>query len=86
MRSRLFLSPQAEKDLKKLERLIHLRIGRALLLLSKNPYPTAAKTLQDKRLPQFRMRVGDYRILYDVYPEGNIIYILRIGHRKDIYK
>jgi len=86
MRFRLFLSPQAEKDLKRLERSILGRIDRALLLLSKNPHPAGTKTLQDKRLAQFRIRVGDYRVLYDVYPKDNIIYILRIGHRKNIYK
>lgn len=86
MKFGLYLSPQAEKDLKKLERPILVRINRAFLLLSKNPYPVNAKPLKDKRLAQFRIRVGDYRILYDMYLKNRTIYILRIGHRKDIYK
>lgn len=86
MKFRLVLSPQAERDLRKLERSIFIRIDRALLLLFRNPYPIGAKSLKDKRLAQFRIRVGDYRVLYDVYFKDKTIYILRIGHRKDIYK
>ncbi len=86
MSFRLQLSPRGERDLKKLERSIFLRVDRALLLLEKNPCLPGAKQLRDRRLAQFRMRVGDYRMLYDVYREDRIVYILRIGHRKDIYK
>lgn len=86
MKFRLVLSSQADRDLRKLERSIFMRIDRALLLLSDNPYPIGAKSLKDKRLAQFRIRVGDYRILYDIYFNDKIIHIFRIGHRKDIYK
>lgn len=83
---RLLLSSQAERDLRKLRRPILLKIDRALLLLEKDPYPRGTKHLQDKRLAQFRIRIGDYRVLYDVYPKRKAIYVLRIGHRKDIYR
>lgn len=86
MKFRLVLSPQAERDLGKAERSIFVKIDRALLLLSKSPYPIGARPLKDKRLAQFRIRIGDYRVLYDVYFKDKVIYILRIGHRKDIYK
>lgn len=69
MRFRLFLSPQAKKDLKRLERSIFGRINRALLLLLKNPYPVGIKNLQGSKLAQFRIRISDYRVLYDVYPK-----------------
>lgn len=84
--NRLFLSPRAEKDLKKLERPIRTRINRALLLLLGSSYPHGAKNLHDERLVEFRIRAGDYRILYDIYDDDKIIYILRVGHRKDIYR
>ena len=86
MSFRLLVSPQAEKDLKKLERSILIRIDRALLLLAKNPYSQGFEHIKDKRLAQFRVRIGDYRILYDVYIKSRMVYILRIGHRREIYK
>lgn len=86
MSFRILLSTGASKDLKKLERQILLKIDVALLDLAKNPYPYKVKSIQNKKLAQSRIRVGDYRILYDVYTEDKTIYILRIGHRKDIYR
>lgn len=86
MSFRVLLSPRAEKDLKKLEHSVFGDVDRALLVLSKNPYLPGVRYLKDKRLAQFRIRVGDYRILYDVYSKNETIYVLRIGHRKDIYK
>ena len=37
-------------------------------------------------MADFRVRVGDYRILYDIYEEDKAVYIIRIGYRKDVYK
>ncbi len=82
----LVLSPRANKDLKKLERSVRYQIDRALFQLQQNPYTYKLKFLKDKRLTDFRIRVGNYRILYDVYEEDRVIYIIRIGHRKDIYR
>ena len=86
MSFRLLVSSQAEKDLKKLERSILIRIDRALLSLAENPYSQGSGHVKDKKLAQFRIRVGDYRILYYVYVKSRMVYILRIGHRREIYK
>lgn len=83
---KLLLSSAAEKDLKKLEHLVFLRIDQALLSLVENPYKIGTKSLKNSKLAEFRIRVGDFRILYDVYNSNKTVYILRIGHRKDIYK
>ncbi|OGM99358.1 MAG: hypothetical protein A2817_01620 [Candidatus Yanofskybacteria bacterium RIFCSPHIGHO2_01_FULL_39_8b] len=82
----VLLSPKAAKDLNKLERQVLSKIDKALLGLAKNPHPHGVKVLQDKNLPQYRIRIGDYRILYDVYVKDRAVYILKIGHRKDIYR
>ena len=86
MTFRVLLSPRAVKDLNGLEPSISQRVDKALFLLKENPYPAGAKQLHDSRLAQFRIRVSDYRILYDVYAKDSAIYILRVGHRRDIYK
>ncbi|MBI4087267.1 MAG: type II toxin-antitoxin system RelE/ParE family toxin [Candidatus Liptonbacteria bacterium] len=72
--------------MKRLERSILPRVDRAFVLLGEDPHHLGVKQLHDNRLAQFRLRVGDYRILYDVYPKDAIVYILRIGHRRDIYR
>ncbi|WP_293445030.1 type II toxin-antitoxin system RelE/ParE family toxin [Persephonella sp.] len=46
---------------------------------------TNIKSLKSHSLVDYRLRVGDYRILFDVDWQNKIIYILKIGHRKDIY-
>lgn len=80
------ITTKAQKDLKKLPTAIRKRLIQAISQLAINRYPQQFKPLMGKEIAQFRLRVGDYRILYDVYEESRIVLILRIGHRKDIYK
>ena len=86
MNFKVLLSPKAANDIKKLERQVLLNIDKALLGLANEPYSRGVKILKDKRLPQCRIRIGDYRILYDVYIKDKVVYVLRIGHRNDVYK
>jgi len=83
---KIILSPRAQKELLKLERPIKQQVDRAFLKLADNPFVIKFKFLHDKRLPDFRIRISDYRILYDVYTNEKVVYILKIGHRKDIYR
>lgn len=83
---KIVLSPRAWKELQKLKSPIRQLVDRSFLKLGQDPKITNSKFLKDKRLADFRLRVGDYRILYDVYENEKIIYILRIGRRKDIYR
>lgn len=76
---------KAVKEIDKLPSKIRKRILEKLKFysLQKNPLKFAEK-LKDRRFGEYRYRVGDYRILFDV--EAKKIIILKIGHRKDIYK
>lgn len=76
---------KAAKEIDKLPSIIRGRILEKLKFYSfqKNPLKFADK-LKDRRFGEYRFRVGNYRILFDV-KEKNII-ILKVGHRKDIYK
>jgi mRNA interferase RelE/StbE len=65
---------------------IRAQIKRRVETLAANPTPPRAKKLRgimDGEFPVYRVRQGDYRILYSVRPI--IIVILKIGHRKDVY-
>jgi mRNA interferase RelE/StbE len=43
-----------------------------------------SETLRDAKLGTYRFRIGDYRVIFDI--EGTDIVVLRVGHRKDIYR
>jgi mRNA interferase RelE/StbE len=78
------LSPLADRQLAKLPRQDQARIVAELETLAENPRPAGAKKLkgQDRT---YRLRVGSYRIVYDVYDRLLWVLVLRVGHRKDVY-
>ncbi len=80
------ITSKAKKDFKRLDPQVKKRISSAILLLETNRYPQQFKPLMGKDLAQYRLRIGDHRVLYDVYEDDGVVLILRIGHRKDIYR
>lgn len=77
--------PSASKELEKLPRQMVIRVVAAIRELADNPYPSGVKKLSgfDRT---FRIRVGDFRVLYDIYENRLVIEIIRIRHRKDVYR
>jgi len=83
------LSAQAHKQLLRLNKQDSARIVKKLYFFAKQKDPLFhAKKLKDPAIGQYRFRVGDYRIIFDVDKQGNIsiLVVLLIKHRKDIYK
>jgi mRNA interferase RelE/StbE len=80
---RIELRPAAIRALKKLDPPIRRRIQGAITLLAEDPRPPAARTLRGR--PGFRVRVGDYRILYAVEDDVLLIVVVTVGHRRDVY-
>ena len=83
MNYNLVYTRRAEKDIKKLDSSIKGRIGNALLKFQDNPLLYLDK-LSDPALGTYKFRIGDYRVIFDI--EGNDVVILRVGHRREIYK
>jgi mRNA interferase RelE/StbE len=79
------IKPSASRELEKLPRQIIPRIVTAIKELVENPYPQGVKKLTgfDRT---YRIRVGDHRILYNIYENKLVIEIIRIRHRKDAYR
>lgn len=75
----------AKKNLKKLEAPIQKRLIKDIEKLSINPRPSGTKKLSGED-NTYRIRVGDYRILYHIQDHILYILILKIGHRKDVYQ
>ena len=61
-----------------------LRILQAIEHLAEDPRPAGAKKLKDEEL--YRIRIGVYRIIYEIVEDTLIITVVKVGHRKDIYK
>ncbi|MCH7475229.1 MAG: type II toxin-antitoxin system RelE/ParE family toxin [Gemmatimonadetes bacterium] len=79
------ISRTAEKQLEKLNRDDQRRVGRAILALADDPRPQGSRKLTGYD-DVFRIRVGRYRVLYSISGKTLIIIILKIGHRKDVYR
>lgn len=75
----------AQKELSKLPRDIQKKIALAIDSLKLNPYPNNVKKLKGSE-GRFRIRVGDYRIIYKIENKNLIILIVKVGHRRDIYQ
>lgn len=71
------------KQLNKLPKADKARVNAATELLKLNPIPPAAKKLKDR--PGYRIRVGNYRVIYHFEKSEIQILILKISHRKNVY-
>ncbi len=83
MSFRLAYTHKAVRDIEGLDAGIKKRIGATLLRFKDNPFQYAER-LTDSELGGYRFRIGDYRVIFDI--EGNDIVVLRVGHRREIYK
>lgn len=76
---------RAIKDLHSITRVNQGKIIDKAESLSENPFPQGCLKLKGLREELWRVRVGDYRILYQVDQSVEIVDIRKVGHRKDIY-
>ncbi|MBP9670314.1 type II toxin-antitoxin system RelE/ParE family toxin [Candidatus Woesebacteria bacterium] len=83
MQYSLLYTKTAVKDIKKLDIVAQKRLKKKLELLASDPLHYSKKLVHSD-LGTYRYRVGDYRIVFDL--EGKEIIILRVGHRREIYK
>jgi mRNA interferase RelE/StbE len=83
LRYSLIYTHRAARDIQGLEGTVKDRIGKTLRRYAEDPLRYVEK-LSDPRLGTYRFRIGVYRVIFDI--EGKDIVILRVGHRKDIYR
>jgi mRNA interferase RelE/StbE len=82
---RVELTRSAEKDLRRIDRSRVPSIFTALEGLSRDPRPPGVKKLAGTE-QTYRIRVGDYRIVYEVEDTVLLVLVIRIAHRKDVYR
>lgn len=81
----LEITRTAEKQLRKLDRQARERVLRAIGELAEEPRPRGSRKLTGYD-DVFRIRVGTYRVLYSVEDRALVVLILKIGHRRDVYR
>ena len=81
---KITLRKRAIRALEKINEPYYATIKQAIYSLANNPRPQGCKKLKGR--DGYRIRVADYRIIYDIFDEVLIIDVIDIGHRKDIYE
>ena len=81
----VLIERSAEKDLKRLSADILPRAAEAIRSLAKNPRPPGSRKLSGTA-HDWRIRIGDYRIIYEIADKIRIVRITRLRHRRDVYR
>ena len=82
---RIEIKAGAVEALARIARRDQVRIGRAIDGLSHQPRPPRARKLAGVQ-DAWRIRVGDYRIVYQIHESVLTVVVIRVGHRKDVYR
>ena len=82
---RIILHQAALSELKALPKKIKKRAKEVISGLADQPVPPVATRLRGRR-NAYRIRISDYRILYEVHATEIVVYVMGVAHRKEVYK
>ena len=84
-RYRILIKTSAQKEIEAIDRKgDRQRIVRRIRSLAANPRPPGCEKLSGQQ--RYRVRQGMYRIVYSVEDENLVVYVVKVGHRKDVYR
>ncbi len=81
-----YASQRVAKQLRDLPPQVFRRVDEAILALKDNPRPPSARKLRRIDIGDYRLRIGDYRIIYDINEERREIILVRVMHRREAYR
>jgi|HubBroStandDraft_1064217.scaffolds.fasta_scaffold02006_14 mRNA interferase RelE/StbE len=79
-------APAVEKQLARLPKDIASRLADAIERLAVNPFPPGSKPLRGAEKGAYRIRIGDYRVVYEVYRKRLVVLVIKVGNRRDVYR
>lgn len=82
---RVEIDKRAHKDLAALDKPVRLRVMDAINALADNPRPPGIKAMKGAT-DLYRLRVGDYRVIYTVQDQRLVVLVLEMGHRREVYR
>ena len=85
MTHRVEIAPAALRQLRKLDQAARRRVQAAIELLKEEPRPSGAKKLVGGE-GAWRVRTGDYRIVYEIRDDVLLVLVVAVGHRREIYR
>lgn len=85
MKYQVDFTKQSRKQFDSLPSPVKKRILKLLLALEENPQSSSAKKLSGQE-GIWRVRVGDYRVIYEIQGERLVVLVLRVGHRREVYR
>jgi mRNA interferase RelE/StbE len=83
---RIIFTKPAEKALKKLPQPVARLIREKLLLLAEDPYSPQNNVTKMQNREGYRLRVGDWRVIYDLIDDELVVLVLKVGPRGSIYR
>lgn len=81
---KILIKPSAVKELKKIPKKYLKKVVDKIYSLASDPRPPACEKLTNKEV--YRIRYGIFRILYTIEDDKLVVIVIKIGHRKDVYK
>ena len=81
----VYLERAAENDLKRLRTTTFYRIIPQIRTLAENPRPSGCRKLTGSK-NDWRIRIGDYRVLYEIDEKAKAVRIMRVRHRREVYR
>lgn len=81
----VIFSRASRRQLRALPQSVQTRIRARIDALAEDPVPIGAERLAGSQV-FLRLRVGDYRIIYEVQHDVLVVYVVKVGHRKDVYR
>ena len=84
---RVEFTKSSRKEFERLPGKLRLKTAEALHLLSQNPYSELLKIKKLKGAEGlYRIRLGDYRVVYEIRDERLVVIVIKIGHRREVYR
>ncbi len=81
----VLIKPAAQRQLKKLPRAVQGNLIALIEQLAQDPRPPGCKKLKGRQ-SQYRVRLGDYRVVYSIEEIALVVRVIKVGHRRDIYE
>ena len=78
------ITPHAEREVRRLDRPVKNRILSAVAALADNPRPPGSIKIKSEK-NRWRIRVGDWRVGYEINDEARVVRIVAVGHRREFY-
>ncbi len=80
------VAPSGVRALRQFDPQGRRRIQAVVELLAGDPRPPGALAIRGQPAGTFRVRSGDYRVIYEIHDDRLVVLVIRVGHRRDVYK